>query len=381
MTDTLNALPAPVQKIRWFNLIFFITLTLLGCVGAPLYFVHAGISTSEILLFVFFVFVTSFSITIGYHRLFAHVSFKAHPVVRFLVLFFGAAAFQQSALKWASQHRVHHLYVDTDQDPYSIKKGFFYAHMGWLLFWDHSYHYGNVKDLQKSRLIRHQHRYALLWTVAAGILTPALIGAATGHLAGALLLSVCARVTLVYHLTWCINSVAHTFGKATYDIYSSAKDHWVAALLTNGEGYHNYHHHFPGDYRNGVRWYQWDPTKWIIAMLAKVGLAWDLKKVSPFRIWAAKLAAENQRIADRLEQSQNPQLGVFRSLLKTQHERLKQTLSDWEHSAREYQGMVRLQIARHSEARRQAAIKSLEARRRFQETLALWRASYLKLPI
>ncbi len=216
---------------------------------------------------------------------------------------------------------------------------------------------------------------------------------------GALLLSVCTRLTLVYHCTWCINSVCHMFGKATYDIYSSAKDHWLAAMITNGEGYHNYHHHFPADYRNGVRWYQWDPTKWIIAILAGLGLAWDLKKVSAFRILAARLAAENQRVADRLEKVENPNLVTLRSLLNAQYERLKQTLGDWEHSAREYQEMVRQHIARHSEAktvkvarsagatsasaeaRRQAAIKNFEGRRRFQETLAGWKSSYLKLPI
>ena len=373
-----NQFRPSVRRVMWVNIAFFLITTLLGLVGAPLYFIRSGISISEILLFTFYICATSFSITVGYHRLFAHAAFKANALIRFATLFFGAAAFEQSALKWASQHRDHHRYVDTDRDPYSIKKGFFYAHMGWLIFWEHYYDCGNVRDLQKSRLIMHQHRFYPLWAVTAGILTPVVIGALTGHMMGAFLLSVCARLAVVHHATWCINSVCHTFGKATYDIYSSARDHWLAAIITNGEGYHNYHHHFPWDYRNGVRWYHWDPTKWGIAILSRLGLVWDLRRVSGFRILAARLAAENQRIADRLERIGNPNLAAFRSLLTTQYERLRQTLSEWEHSAREYQDVVRQRIARHSEAHRQAALKSLEARRRFQETMAGWKSSYLK---
>jgi stearoyl-CoA desaturase (delta-9 desaturase) len=269
--------------------------------------------------------------------------------------------------------------VDTDRDPYNIKKGFFYAHIGWMIFWQHPLHYDNVRDLQASRLVRHQARFYVLWAAVAGIILPVLIGALTGHALGAFLLSVCARITLVYHITWCINSVCHTFGKATYDIYSSARDHWFAALITNGEGYHNYHHHFPGDYRNGVRWYQWDPTKWVIATLARIGFAWDLKRVSMFRILAAKLAAENQRVGDRLGKVENPALVALQSMLELQYEKLKQTLGEWERSAREYQEILRQHLERHSEARREAALKSLEARRRFQETLAQWKLICLQL--
>ncbi len=401
----------PVKKVIWVNIIFFTVTTLFGVVGTFFYLICFGISIPEVLLALFYAIATSTSITLGYHRLFAHNAFKASALVRFLVLFFGAAAFEQSAFRWVSQHREHHQFVDTDRDPYNIKKGFFYAHIGWLIFWEHPTHYENVTDLHKSRLIMHQHRHYMIWSVVTGILIPVLIGALTGHMLGAFLLAVCTRLTLVYHATFCINSVCHMFGKATYDIYSSAKDHWLAALITNGEGYHNYHHHFPGDYRNGVRWYQWDPTKWIIALLAHLGLARDLKRVSGFRIVAAQLAAENQRIEDILLASmENPGALTFRDMLQSQYERLKQTLSAWEHSAREYQAILRQNMAARAEAkiakiersaglmersaeakiakiersagtttvlteaRRQAALKSLAARRQFQETLAEWKS-------
>lgn len=365
----------PIRKTVWDNISFFLAIMFFGMVGAPIYLARFGISPSEIVLFIFYLFSTTLSITLGYHRLFAHATFKANTWVRFLVLFFGAAAFQQSALKWASQHRDHHRYVDTDQDPYNIKKGFFYAHIGWLIFWEHPRHYENAKDLQKSRLLMNQHRFYTGWAILSGILVPVGIGALTGQALGAFLLSVCARLAIVYHGTWCINSVCHMFGKATYDPHSSAKDHWFAALITNGEGYHNYHHHFPGDYRNGIEWYQWDPTKWGIALLERFGWAWDLKRVSIFRILAAKLAAENQRIANRLlEKGEHPEAWTFQSRLQSQYERLRKILSVWEQSVRDYRAVLCRQAADHSEGQRQAALKSLAARRQFQATLAQWKS-------
>ena len=97
-----------------------------------------------------------------------------------------------------------------------------------------------------------------------------------------------ARLALVHHCTFFINSFAHTFGTAEYDAVSSAKDNWIGALLTNGEGYHNYHHRFPSDYRNGIRWYHWDPTKWVIWTLSKVGLASELKRTPLEKIAEAR---------------------------------------------------------------------------------------------
>jgi stearoyl-CoA desaturase (delta-9 desaturase) len=124
---------------------------------------------------------------------------------------------------------------------------------------------------------------------------PLVVGMMTGHLLGAFLLSVCTRITLVSHSTFCINSVCHTFGKATYDPASSARDHWFVALLTNGEGYHNFHHRFPSDYRNGIRWYHWDPSKWTIQFLAALGLVERLNVSPEDKIQQAKIWAQTQR--------------------------------------------------------------------------------------
>ena len=119
--------PNSVKKPIWVNIIFF-SVTTLGClVGAPLYLYHYGISGSELALFAFYMIATGMSITVGYHRHFSHANFRTNPLIQFLLLFFGAAAFEQTAYTWSSQHRDHHRFVDTDLDPYSIKKGFWYS--------------------------------------------------------------------------------------------------------------------------------------------------------------------------------------------------------------------------------------------------------------
>ena len=229
------------------NIVFLGSLLLLTCTALPWYVMRVGISPSEWLLFFGFVITTGFSVTVGYHRLFAHRSFQASPSVTFLALFFGSAAFEQSALVWSSQHRDHHRYVDTDRDPYNITRGFWYAHIGWMLFRRGRPMSANVKDLSDNPLILHQHQHYAAWALTAGVLLPLAIGAATGHLAGAFLLGVVGRLTLIHHSTWSINSICHTFGKATYDIDATARDHWLVAFLTFGEGYHNFHHRFASD--------------------------------------------------------------------------------------------------------------------------------------
>lgn len=279
------------HRVRWGSAAFFAGIHLAAFVGAPWYALTHGIAPAVVWLCAFYSIVTVLSITIGYHRLFAHAAFKAHPAVRFLVLFFGAAAFEQSALKWASMHRTHHKYADAAQDPYNIKAGFFYAHIGWILFWKHAVSCDNVKDLQKSRLVTHQHRAYQGWAFAAGLILPLVIGALYGDVIGTLLVAVAARMVVVFHATFFINSVAHTFGAATYDFHSSARDSWICAFLTNGEGYHNFHHRFPSDYRNGLRWFDWDPGKWLIWALSCLGLAWDLNKTPHFRVLRARVQA------------------------------------------------------------------------------------------
>ena len=140
------------------NTVVLTILPILGIFGTLLYVINNGVVWQEpLLLFVFWI-ITGLAITIGYHRLFSHRSFTAHPILEWLLAFFGAAALENSILKWCSDHRQHHKYLDTDQDPYSITKGFFHAHIGWILENNPS-PIINVNDLQSKTAIRFQYKY------------------------------------------------------------------------------------------------------------------------------------------------------------------------------------------------------------------------------
>ncbi len=376
--ETANTrLIGPTRKLIWINIIFFAATALISLIGGPFYIAHFGLPPALVWYTVFYVFATSMSITVGYHRLFSHVTFKANPVIEFLFLFFGAAAFQQSALEWASQHRDHHLYVDTEQDAYSIKKGFFYAHIGWLMFWKHTVHYENVNDLKKRPMVMHQFKHYYLWAIGSGIVFPTLIGALAGGAAGALgsfIFVVAARIAFVHHSTWCINSVCHMFGRATYDIDATAKDHWFVAFLTNGEGYHNFHHRFPGDYRNGVRWYQWDPSKWLIALLSKARLTSDLKRVSKFKILEARLRADHTRVQKWILQTgEHPRWERLQADLEAGYKLLGQRLLAWERRSYDYRDLVCGRIRHQSRIIHYLAKRKMNlSRQRFQQGRREW---------
>jgi stearoyl-CoA desaturase (delta-9 desaturase) len=162
--------------------------------------------------------------------------------------------------------------------------------MGWILFYLRTIDFSNAKDLQASRLVMNQHKHFQLWAIGFGILMPVLIGAMYGHIFEAFLFGVAARMAVVFQVTFFINSFAHTFGKANYGKASSAQDNWLGALLTGGEGYHSFHHQFPSDYRNGVRWFHWDPSKWFIWSSSQLGWAWDLKRTPLLKIFEAKIS-------------------------------------------------------------------------------------------
>ncbi|MEW6741595.1 MAG: fatty acid desaturase [Planctomycetota bacterium] len=266
------------SRIDWTNLIFLVAAHLMAA-AAVAYVILVGISWSTAALAALWLILCSLSITGGYHRLFAHRSYNCRSALRLLYLLFGAASVQNSALKWASDHRRHHAQTDKESDPYNIRRGFWWAHMGWVFFKDPPNDFANVADLARDRLVRFQHAcYAPLAIVFGGLL-PALIAMAWGDWLGALLVAGSLRLVLQYHATFAVNSVAHTIGSRPYSRATSARDSSLTALITFGEGYHNFHHKFPSDYRNGFRLHQFDPTKWWVWVAAKAGLASNLRRV------------------------------------------------------------------------------------------------------
>ena len=272
-----------MDRINWTTSSFLIGTLVLTLTAVPLYLWYFGVDWFQVAVLAVLMTATGFSITLGYHRLFSHMTFRARLPVRLFTLIFGAAAFENSVLMWASDHRRHHKHVDHDEDPYDITKGFFHAHIGWMLFklWPEP-PLDNVADLKKDPLVvwqdRHIHRLAVMVSfilpTLAGFLWDGWVGALGGFLIGGV-----AKVVMLQHCTFLINSACHTLGRQPYSTRCSARDSLFMALFTFGEGYHNYHHEFQHDYRNGVKPWQWDPTKWMIWILSKLRLTSGLRRV------------------------------------------------------------------------------------------------------
>ena len=286
------------KTVNWPTSSFLIGTLFLSLTAVPAYLCFFGIDRFQIVLFFVMLCACGFSITVGYHRLFSHRTFQAHWVVRLFTLIFGAGAFENSALLWSCQHRTHHKHVDHDEDPYCISKGFFHAHIGWLMFkLNPRPPFDNVADLQKDPIVLWQHRYVHWIGTSVAFVFPAILGFAWGgwiSALGAFLIAGVARVVVLQHCTFCINSLCHYIGDRPYSSRCSARDSWLMAIVTFGEGYHNYHHEFQNDYRNGVKPWQFDPTKWLIWTLSKLGLVSKLRRVSREKILLAELA-ETQR--------------------------------------------------------------------------------------
>ena len=269
-------------------------IPLVGIIGTVVYMYLYGVIWQEPVQLIVGCWISGMGITFGYHRLFAHRSFKAHPAVQWVAMIFGSAALQNSILKWASDHRRHHRKLDTQEDPYSITKGFFHAHIGWILENSPSKIEG-VKDLQENPVVRFQHKYYWIISIGMAFMVPFLIGLVYGRPIGGLLWGGFLRVSLVHHFTFFINSLCHFVGKQTYGT-TSARDSWLMAFFTFGEGFHNFHHKFQWDYRNGVRWFDFDPGKWAIRFLSFFKLTKDIRKVKDYHILHAKLNVLKEKL-------------------------------------------------------------------------------------
>jgi stearoyl-CoA desaturase (delta-9 desaturase) len=287
----------PLSPLSWLNTSFLAVVHIAGIGGTIAYLAMRGPSWSASLLALLWTGLTIFALSAGYHRLFSHKAYDAHPALRAFLLAFGAGAFQNSALTWAADHRRHHKRTDTAADPYDARRGFWHSHVGWVLRQTPpATELHPVPDLEKDPLILWQHRLYPVIGIIVGFLIPAAIGYALGDGWGGFVLGGLARLLFVYHVTFSINSFAHMLGTQPYSDRNSARDSFIAAMLSMGEGYHNFHHTFPADYRNGVRAHQFDPSKWLIRFLAYCGLARNLKRTSAPIIMRARLRMQSRRL-------------------------------------------------------------------------------------
>lgn len=344
--------------LNWPNSLFLVGTLGIALAGVPLYLWVYDLDWFQVALFFLFFIATGLSITLGYHRLFSHLSFKARWPVRLITLIFGAAAFENSVLAWAADHRRHHKFVDHDRDPYNISKGFFHAHVGWMLFNVSAPSLEGVKDLLRDPLVRWQHRYYLYLAIIAGFVLPAWLGFLWGGWAaalGAFLIAGVARVVFVHHMTFFINSWSHSWGRRPYSSRCSARDNGLLAWFTFGEGYHNFHHAFQHDYRNGVKPWHFDPTKWCIWLLARIGLAGQLRRVPGETILLAEIAERQEQLAALAQVASVPLSAFQQRLLQAAQERLQQASARWEQCKSAYRlaAEVRMETSRHKLAEMQ----------------------------
>jgi stearoyl-CoA desaturase (delta-9 desaturase) len=333
MNDTPRDAPAP---LIWSRVLMFVLTFATAVIAVPWYGITHGYSLAGWVWFAVLLYANGLAITTGYHRLWSHRTYDAHWSMRLLFMLFGTMALQNSILQWASNHRSHHQYVDdNERDPYSASRGLWFSHIGWMLrsYPSSETDLSNVRDLQKDPIVSFQHRWYLPLALSMNIGLPLALGWLHGDLWGVFLLAGVLRLVVSHHLTFLINSVAHAFGPQPYSDEHSARDNGWLAFLTYGEGYHNFHHQFAHDYRNGVRWWQWDPSKWIICALSWVGLATRLRRTPAVVIQRARLTMQFRRVEANLKNRgahlPHVDLERIRAAVAREYEEFVSTLGKW----------------------------------------------------
>ena len=226
----------------------------------------------DIVLLVVLYYLTGFGVTIGLHRMLTHRGFETSPLVKAIILICGAMAAESTPIYWASAHIQHHAHSDEEGDPHSPLEGLWHAHVGW--FFKHVAQYDVYgKWLWEDKVVVFIDRTWLVWT-SLGLIIPFAIGGWSGLLWGGLV-----RIFLVHHATWSVNSICHTFGARPFETRDASRNNWLIALVSAGEGWHNNHHAFPRSAFHGLRWYQIDPSGYVIRFLQWTGLVWNVQQV------------------------------------------------------------------------------------------------------
>jgi stearoyl-CoA desaturase (Delta-9 desaturase) len=272
---------------------------LIGLIVAIVLLWNRAIGPLELALLIGFYVVTALGVTLGFHRMFTHRAFESSRAFRAIVAAFGSMAIQGSVITWVADHRKHHAFTDHDGDPHSphlagpgfacAVKGLWHAHVGWLF---ESVGTADrerfAPDLVRDGLMRVMDKLFFLWA-ALGLAIPFALGWIAGGGLGtaltALLWGGLVRVFLLHHVTWSINSVCHFFGRQRFDVEDQSRNVFWLAPLSMGEAWHHNHHAFPTSAFHGLRFWERmaDPTGLVIALLEKLGIVWNVVRVSPER--------------------------------------------------------------------------------------------------
>jgi len=331
MTEVNSSYAEEKAPINW-SVTAVLGLTFLAAFTVvPWYGLTHGYNGWSWVFFVIFVVLNGIGIGSGYHRLWSHRTYEAHPALKWFLAIMGGMALQNSIIVWSARHRVHHRDVDdNDKDPYSIGRGFWFAHIGWMLrdYRSGEIDYSVVPDLCRDPVAAWQHRWywTLVWITNVGV--PLLLGWMTGDMLGMFLLAGVLRLVLSHHVTFFINSLAHMWGRQPYTDENSARDQHFLALITYGEGYHNYHHMFQSDYRCGIRWWHLDINKWFISVCAWMGLARNRKRAPMFKVLRARLNMDFKRARQKLEKT-GAATG-WREQLEQEYAQFVETIREWQ---------------------------------------------------
>jgi stearoyl-CoA desaturase (delta-9 desaturase) len=272
------------------TMLLVVILPFLGLIaGIALLWGH-GFSWAQLGVFLGMYFLTALGITVGYHRLFTHRAFEATRPVKLILALLGSMAVEGSLCKWVATHRLHHNRSDTPDDPHSPNlygngilatlRGFWHAHVGWMFDADSPNLSRYVRDLLPDRLLCAVSKLFPLWavvgllipTLLGGLLTWSWFGALVGFVWGGL-----ARVFLVHHVTFSINSVCHLWGRRPFRTQDQSRNNLVFGVVGLGEGWHNNHHAFPNSARHGLKWWQIDVSYLVIRLLEMLRLARNVR--------------------------------------------------------------------------------------------------------
>jgi len=261
---------AGADRPRWFENIPFFGVHVVAVVGA----IAVGWSWQAAAWLAGGYFVRMFAITAGYHRYFAHRSFKTGRVFQFLLALAGMTAAQQGPLWWAAHHRRHHKFSDMPEDIHSPRqRGFVWSHMQWILARRYkATDYERIRDFAKYPELRFLNDHDLASVIVTAVITY-LIGGATALFWGFFVATVAC-----WHVTFCINSLAHVWGSRRYATSDDSRNNALLAVLTLGEGWHNNHHHYQRSARQGFFWWEIDVTYYVLRVLELLGLVWNVHR-------------------------------------------------------------------------------------------------------
>lgn len=357
----------------WGATVFVYVLPFVGVAAAIWHSQVYGFQWSDIAWLVGFYFLSGLAITAGYHRCFSHVSYECSWGVQLFYALMGSTAIQKSIYDWSRNHRIHHQYSDTELDPHNINQGFLHAHMDWVgKKTSLDGNFSQVPDLTQNKIVMWQYKY--YWSIALfmGVVVPLLIGWMVGRPLAVFVWGSLLRIVFQSHATYSVNSLAHMWGNRPYSLDVEARDSWAVAIISNGEGFHNFHHRFASDYRNGWRWYQWDPTKWWVLFLERMGWAWNLKAASEADIIKAQLIVDAKKVDQKIKSATSEEFAkAFFDRVVVPYRRKVEALATQ---------MADLRKQYHqSQRRKEFRGKYREARRSLRTALKEWRVTIVSL--